>query len=146
MEVRRRGIADRLPICIHRHRDTKKLFLRCTHIGKVTGKGKAQIGEMYVILSDSHLDTRIKRWCILMNHCTEAGICRRGVGRGRELVQQRKTSQMTAAKKILGSSKMTGNIVLRADLRMYPLKRNRGMIKSEWQHNVRACQKRDCPP
>ena len=36
------------------------------HIAKVIGKGKAHVGKMDAILTDSHLDTRIKR-CILMN-------------------------------------------------------------------------------
>ena len=30
------------------------------------GKGKAHVGEMDVILTDSHLDTRIRR-CIMIN-------------------------------------------------------------------------------
>ena len=33
---------------------------------KVVGKGRAHVGKMDAILTDSHLDTRIKR-CILMN-------------------------------------------------------------------------------
>ena len=37
-----------------------------THIAKVIGNGKARKGKMDTILTDSHLDTRIKR-CILMN-------------------------------------------------------------------------------
>ena len=36
-----------------------------THIAKVVGKGKAQVGKMDAILTDPHLDTRIKV-CILM--------------------------------------------------------------------------------
>ena len=32
----------------------------------MTGKGKAHVGKMDAIPTDSHLDTRIKR-CILMN-------------------------------------------------------------------------------
>ena len=31
-----------------------------THIAKVLGKGKAQVGKMDAIQTDSHLDTRIK--------------------------------------------------------------------------------------
>ena len=37
-----------------------------TLIAKVIGKGKAHIGKMDAILTDWHLDTRIRR-CILMN-------------------------------------------------------------------------------
>ena len=36
------------------------------HIAKVIGKGKAHVGKMDAILTDSRLDTRIKR-CILMD-------------------------------------------------------------------------------
>ena len=36
------------------------------HIANAKGKGKAHIIKMDAILTDSHLDTRIKR-CILMN-------------------------------------------------------------------------------
>ena len=36
------------------------------HEAKVLGKGKSQIGKMDAILTDSHLDNRIKI-CILMN-------------------------------------------------------------------------------
>ena len=36
------------------------------YIANVTGKGKAHIGKMHAILTDSHLDTRVKR-CILKN-------------------------------------------------------------------------------
>ena len=41
------------------------MLLGCTH-RKVIGKGKAHVRKMDAILTDSHLDTRIKR-CILMN-------------------------------------------------------------------------------
>ena len=37
-----------------------------THVGKVIRKGKAHVGKMDAILTDSHLDTRIKI-CIRMN-------------------------------------------------------------------------------
>ena len=35
-----------------------------THIAKVIGKGNAQVGKMDAILTDSHLDTMIKRCTI----------------------------------------------------------------------------------
>ena len=62
-----------------------------THIAKVIGKGKAHVGKMDAILTDPHLDTRIKR-CILMNlidepDCTKARICRRRMGREQEVRQ-----------------------------------------------------------
>ena len=55
------------------------------YIAKVTGEGKThtyQVGKMDVILTDSHLDTRIKR-CILMNVIVPKleYICRRSMGR-----------------------------------------------------------------
>ena len=37
-----------------------------THIAKVIGKGKTHVGKTDAMLTDSHLDTRIKR-CILVN-------------------------------------------------------------------------------
>ena len=40
--------------------ETSKDCSRDTHIAKVMGKGKAHVGKMDAILTDSHLDTRIK--------------------------------------------------------------------------------------
>ena len=37
------------------------------HIAKVVGKGKSQVGKMDAILTDPHLDTRIKICIILIN-------------------------------------------------------------------------------
>ena len=36
------------------------------HVVKVIGKGKAHVGKMDAILTDSHLGTRVKR-CILID-------------------------------------------------------------------------------
>ena len=44
--------------------DISKDFSWDTHIAKVIGKGKAHVGTMDAILTDSHLNTRIMR-CIL---------------------------------------------------------------------------------
>ena len=54
------------------------------HVAKVIGKGTAHVGKMDTILTDSHLDDRIKI-CILMNVCcTKARTCR-STGRERKL-------------------------------------------------------------
>lgn len=67
---------------------------------------------MDAILTDSHLDTRIKRY-ILMNVIVPkleyAGEVWEGNGK---LVKQLETVQMTAAKKMLGCSGMTSNLYI----------------------------------
>ena len=69
------------------------------HIPKVMGKGKAHVGKLDAIPTDSLLDTRIKI-CILMNvivlkleHIEEIW------DGNAKLVKQLETVQMTAAKK-----------------------------------------------
>ena len=97
------------------------------HIAKVIGKGKAHVGKMDAILTDSHLDSRIKR-CILINVIVPkleyAGELWEG---NAKLVKQLEAVQITAAKKVLliGCSNTTGNTALRAELGMYQLKINR---------------------
>ena len=44
---------------------------------------------------------------------------------------------MTAAEQILGCSSTTRDRVLRAELRMHPLKTNRAMTRLGWQYKVR---------
>ena len=87
------------------------------HIAKVIGKGKAHVCKMDAILTDSNLDTRIKR-CILMNvivpKLEHAGEVWEG---NAKLVKQLETVQMTAAKKVLGCSSTTSNTVLRTEQR-----------------------------
>ena len=72
------------------------------HIAKVIGKGKSKVGERDAILTDPHLDTRIKM-CFLMNvivpELEYAGEGWEGIAR--KFVKQLETVQMTAAKKIL---------------------------------------------
>ena len=98
------------------------------HIAKVIGKGKAHVGKMDAILTDSHLDTRIKR-CILI-HVIVPKLEYAEVWEGNaKLVKQLETVQMTAAKKVLGCSSTTSNTVLRAELGMYPLRTNRDVRK-----------------
>ena len=54
-------------------------------VAKVIGKGKSQAGKMDVILTDPHLDTRIKI-CILINVIVpQVTVCRRSIGRQREV-------------------------------------------------------------
>ena len=62
-----------------------------------------------------------------------------------KFVKQLETVQMTAAKNILGCSSMTRNTVLRAELRMYPLKTNRDARKLKWQHKVKSMPEKRLP-
>ena len=89
---------------------------------------------MDAILTDSHLDTRIKT-CILMNVIVPKLEYAGEVWEGNaKLVKQLETVQMTAAaKKVLGCSS-TSNTVLRAGLGMYPLKINRDV--RSWNGNI----------
>ncbi|CAB1099916.1 unnamed protein product [Ectocarpus sp. CCAP 1310/34] len=106
------------------------------HKAKLIGKGKAQIGKMDEILTDPHLDTRIKR-CVLLNLIVPKLEYAGEVWEGKEkAVKQLETVQMTAAKKILGCSSTTSNTVLRAELGMYSLKTKRDMQKLNWQYKV----------
>ena len=60
---------DELPIAdqhTYRGVDISKECSWDAHIAKVIGKGKAQVGKMNAILTDSHLDARTKR-CIMIN-------------------------------------------------------------------------------
>ena len=103
------------------------------------GKGKAHVGKMDAILTDSHLDTRIKR-CVLMNVIGPKLEYSGEVWEGNaKLVKQLETVQMTAATKVLGCSSMS-NTVLRAELGMYPLKINRDVKKLKWQYKQGTCQ------
>ena len=86
------------------------------HIAKVIGKGKAQVGKMDAIITDSHRDTRIKV-CILINAIVPKLEYAGEVWEGNaKLVRQLETVQMTAAKKVLGCSSTASNTVFRAEL------------------------------
>ena len=77
---------------------------------------------MDAVLTDSHLDTRIKIYIltnVIVPKLEYAGEVREG---NAKFVKQPKTVQMTAANKILGCSSTTSNTVLRTELGMYPLK------------------------
>ena len=92
------------------------------HIAKQIGKGKARVGKMDAILTDSHLDTRIKR-CILINVIVPKLEYAGEVWEGNaKFVKELETKLMTAAKNMLGCSSTTSNTVLRAELGIYPLK------------------------
>ena len=110
----------------------------------LTGKGKAHVGKMDAILTDSHLDTRIKR-CILI-HVIVPKLEYAQVWEGNaKLVKQLETVQMTAAKKVLGCSSTTSSTVLSAELGMYPLKTNKDVRKLRWQYKVRNMPKKRLP-
>ena len=71
------------------------------HIAKGIEKGKAHVGKMDAILTDSHLDTRIQR-CILMNVIVPKLEYAREVWEGNaKLVKRLEIVRMTAAKKVL---------------------------------------------
>ena len=100
---------------------------------------------MDAILTDSHLDTRIKR-CILMNvivpKLEHAGEVWEG---NAKFVKQLETVQMTAAKKILGCSRTASNTVITAELGMHPLKTNRDVRKLKWQYKVKNMPEKRLP-
>ena len=98
------------------------------HIAKVIRKDKAHVGNMDAILTDSHLDTRIKI-CIMINVIVPKLEYAEVWEGNAKLVKQLETVQMTAAKKVLGCSSTTSNTVLRAELEMYPLETNRDVRK-----------------
>ena len=113
------------------------------HIAKVIGKGKAHVGKMDAILTDSHLDSRIKR-CILINVIVPKLEYAGEVWEGNaKLVKQ--LVQMTAAKKVPGCSSTSSNTVLRAELGMYPLETNRDVRNLKWQYQVRNMPKKRLP-
>ena len=71
------------------------------NIAKVIGKSEAHVGKMDAILTDSNLDTRVKR-CILMNVILcQSQICREVCEGNAKLVNELETVRMTAAKKVL---------------------------------------------
>ena len=69
------------------------------HIAKVIGKGKAQVGKMDAIITDSHRDTRIKV-CILINAIVPKLEYAGEVWEGNaKLAKQLRTIQMTSSYK-----------------------------------------------
>ena len=60
------------------------------HTAKVIGKGKAHLGKMDAILTDSHLDARIKTRILINVIVTKTRLCRRNMGRERESWKQYK--------------------------------------------------------
>ena len=115
-----------------------------THMAKVIRKGKAHVGKMDAILTDSHVDTRAKR-CILMNMIVpKLEYAGEVWERNAKFVEQLEAVHMTAAKKLLRCSS-TSSTVLRAGLGMYPLKTNIGTRKMEWRSEVRNMPKERLP-
>ena len=96
---------------------------------------------MDAILTDPHLDTRIKI-CILMNVIVPKLEYAGKVWEGKaKFVKQLETVRMIVAKKILGCSSTTSNTaVSRAELGMYPLNidLNRYVRKLKWQYKVKT--------
>ena len=114
--------------------DISKDCSRDAHIAKVMGKGKSQAGKMDAILTDPHLDSRIKTMNVIEPKLDYAGEVWEG---NAKFVKQLETVQMTAATKILGCSSTTSNTVLRAELGMYPLETNRDARKLKCQCKVK---------
>ena len=80
--------------------DIKKQYYWDTHIARVIGKGKAHVGKMDATLTNSHLDTRMKRR-ILMDAIVPKLEFAGEIWEGNaKFVKQLETAQMTAAKKI----------------------------------------------
>ena len=74
-------------------------------------KGKAQVGKMDAILTDSHLDTRIKI-CVMINVIVPKLEYAGEVWQGNaKFVKQLETAQMTAPKKMLGCSSSSSDTV-----------------------------------
>ena len=82
---------------------------------KCKQKGEAHVGKMDAILTDSHLDTRIKG-CILINVIVPkleyAGEAWEG---NAKLVKQLETVQMRTSKKVVGCSSTTSKTVVREE-------------------------------
>ena len=70
-------------------------------MAKVIGKGKALVGKMNAILTDSHLDSRMKR-CNTVNVLAPKLECARG---NAKFVKRVGTARMTAAVKVLGCTR-----------------------------------------
>ena len=99
-------------------------------------KGKAQRGEMDVIIRDSYLDTRIEI-CILMNAIAPKLEYAGEVWEGSvELVEISETVPMAAAKKILECSRTTSSSALKAGLRMCPLEAIRYLRRQKSVRNM----------
>ena len=115
------------------------------HMAKVIEKGKSQVGKMDAILTDSHLDSKIKR-CNLINVIVQK---LEYAGKGWEVnanfVKQLEAVHMTAARKILGRSSTAGNTVLRAELGMCPLQARRDVRKLKWQYKVQNVPEKRLP-
>ena len=93
---------------------------------QVIEKGKTKIGKMDVILRESQLDTRIKIYILSNVIVPELEYAEVWEGNAKQ-VKKLETVPMTAAKKILGCSKMAGKTSLRAELGMPSLKTNRDL-------------------
>ena len=115
------------------------------HIAKVIGKGKSQVAMMDAILTDPHLDTRIKIciWItVVVPKLEYAGEVWEG---NATFVKQLKTVRMTAAKNIPGCSSTTSNSVSRAELGLYPLETNRDARKLKWQYKLKHMPEKRLP-
>ena len=60
------------------------MLLGCTH-RKVIGKGKAHVRKMDAILTDSHLDTKIKKWILMNAVVPKLQYAGKNMGREREV-------------------------------------------------------------
>ena len=99
MEVGRTRISDRRPVaCLSV--DILKDCPSDTHIAKVVGNGKSELGKMDGILTDPHVNTRFKiRVLIVMNVIVPKFECAGEVWQANaKFVKQLATVQMAPAK------------------------------------------------
>ena len=94
----------------------------CTPIAGAVEKGKAPVGKMDAIVTDSHLGTRIKIYFLMNVIVPKLECAGEAWEENAKSVKQVETVRMTAAENVLGCSSTTSNSVLRAGLGMHPLK------------------------
>ena len=97
---------------------------------------------MDAILTESHVDTRIKTRILIDVISPKLGYTGEVWEWNTKFVRQLERVQMTAAKKIQGCSSTTISTVLRAEPGMHPLETNRAARKLKWPYKVRniGCQ------
>ena len=105
------------------------------HIAKVIGKGEAYVCNMDAILTDSHLDTRIKR-CILINVI---------VPKLEYAGKQLETVQITPVKKVLRCSSTTSKQYQDQSWECTQLEQKEDVTKLKRQYKVRSMPKKSLP-
>ena len=106
------------------------------HIRKLVEKGKARVGKLNPILTDRHLDTRIK--AVILNSVIVPPLEYAGeVWEGNQKVaKELERVQTQAAKAILGCRMRTSTAAVRAELGIHSLKTGRDLRKLKWQYRM----------